>query len=205
MQRQYPLRDGSAARITIARYYTPSGRLIQRPYEDIADYYTDLTKDNREANDSTLTEKPTFHTKKGRTVYGGGGITPDIFSEQDLNLNKSSRKLLTHPERLTFKYAGILKSEIQNEYDNYNDFRTDYKLNNKKKNIFIKWLENQDLEFSIDELEENWDYLQNQILAEVARSIWGKEFRFMQLLKEDIQAQVALKHFNKARELFSEK
>jgi carboxyl-terminal processing protease len=128
VQRQYPLRDGSAARITIARYYTPTGRLIQRPYEDIGDYYTDLGKDSREATDSTLAEKPIFITKKGRHVYGGGGITPDIFSELDLNFNESTRKFLSHPDRLTFQFAGELKNDIKDEYETFEDFTTSCQL-----------------------------------------------------------------------------
>ena len=204
VQRQYLLRDGSAARITIARYYTPTGRLIQRPYDNVADYYTDLISDNREVEDSTLSDRPIFHTKKGRKVYGGGGITPDIFSEQKLDFNKSVREILTHPDRLTFKYSEQLKKNIIKTYKSYSHFKTNYQIKGKKKKDFIKWLKNQDIEFVEEELDSDWDYLENRILADIASSIWGKEYMFKQLLIQDNQAQEAMQHFDQARELFKQ-
>ena len=57
-------------------------------------------------------------------------------------------------------------------------------------------------EFSEDELKEDWDYIENRILAEIASSIWGKEYLYKHRLTKDVQAQEALNHFNKARELF---
>jgi carboxyl-terminal processing protease len=148
-----------------------------------------------------LAEKPAFITKNGRTVYGGGGIIPDIYSELDLNFNKSTRNIITHPDRLIFKFAGELKNQIQDQYTNFEDFSESYNLNGKRKDDFFGWLENQEIEFVEYELEEYWDYIQNRILSNVASSIWGKQFLYKKLLEADDQAQEALKHFDEAGKL----
>ncbi len=92
VQQQIPLPDNSALRLTVARYHTPSGRCIQKPYENGAkDYYEDIykryehgeffTKDSIQFNDDLK-----YTTKNGRTVYGGGGIMPDIFVPRDTTI-----------------------------------------------------------------------------------------------------------------------
>ena len=89
VQQQMGFTDGSMIRLTIARYYTPSGRCIQKPYTpgDGKDYEIDLLQryQNGEffSQDSIKHTGPAFHTGNGRTVYGGGGITPDIFVPED--------------------------------------------------------------------------------------------------------------------------
>lgn len=89
VQQQISFPDGSLIRLTIARYYTPSGRCIQKPYKlgDDADYEKDLVERYEHgeyfSQDSIKHEGPAYHTTIGRTVYGGGGITPDIFVAED--------------------------------------------------------------------------------------------------------------------------
>ena len=102
---------------------------------------------------------------------------------------------------MIFKFAEELKNEIISQYDNFNDFTQSYHLNGKRKKNFFSWLETQKVEFKPEELEENWDYIQNRVLSNVASSIWGKEFLFKKLLEVDEQVQEALKHFDEAREL----
>lgn len=93
VQQEYPLSDSSAIRVTVAKYFTPSGRCIQKPYKkgDILSYEQDLIdrfKNGELTNkDSTDHKKhKAFKTKKGRTVYDGGGITPDIFIPRDTTM-----------------------------------------------------------------------------------------------------------------------
>lgn len=92
VQQQIPLYDGSALRLTVARYYTPSGRCIQKSYEDgVEDYYQDIY-DRFEhgefySKDSIHFDKSlAYKTKAGRTVYGGGGIMPDVFVPRDTTM-----------------------------------------------------------------------------------------------------------------------
>ena len=89
VQQQIGFPDGSMIRLTIARYYTPSGRCIQKPYApgDAKDYDQDLLSRYQHgeffSQDSIKHSGPAYHTSIGRTVYGGGGITPDIFIPED--------------------------------------------------------------------------------------------------------------------------
>lgn len=89
VQQQIQFPDGSMIRLTVARYYTPSGRCIQKPFKpgDNADYENDLLARYRHgeffSQDSIKHVGPAYHTHNGRTVYGGGGITPDIFVPED--------------------------------------------------------------------------------------------------------------------------
>lgn len=99
VQEEYKYNDGTASRITTARYYTPSGRSIQRSYEhgDEA-YYTEIferhnSDENMDSN-YVVPDSLTFKTKGGRTVYGGGGIYPDVFVPADTNLYRYQLNLL---------------------------------------------------------------------------------------------------------------
>ena len=89
VQKQMEFPDGSMIRLTVARYYTPSGRCIQKPYTagDNVDYEEDLLARYQHgeffSQDSIKHTGPAYHTSIGRTVYGGGGITPDIFVPED--------------------------------------------------------------------------------------------------------------------------
>lgn len=85
VQREMSLGDGSAVRLTVARYYTPSGRSIQKPYDDKADgYFNEFEKrfangELYEADSIKVADSLKYKTKRGRIVYGGGGISPDVF------------------------------------------------------------------------------------------------------------------------------
>lgn len=197
VQRQWSMRDGSAIRVTIARYYTPSGRLIQRPYDNgTAQYYEELyTLPDSVFSDSLdkhLDERPKYSTRNGRTVYGGGGITPDIVVKRNYDLSESTMKIFSKNVRLFFKYAQKLAQE-------HPEYKTDPDTFIYKTDLgegFIADLHDfisADLdEIDIGELRKDKEYLEMQVKAEMAKIWWDNNAYYEARLLRDNQFQKAM-------------
>ena len=137
VQQQIPISGGAALRLTIARYYTPSGRCVQKYYGEDYDYRaeTAMRYEHGEMTNADSMKKAAekdsmvYKTcKLGRTVYGGGGIMPDIFVPLDTNMSAFARKVLLSDlvYEFSFKYAENHPSEIE-AYKSNGDFKMTYK------------------------------------------------------------------------------
>ncbi|MCB9082384.1 MAG: S41 family peptidase [Lewinellaceae bacterium] len=122
VQEQYPLRDGSALRLTVARYYTPSGRSIQRPYTDRDSYesdYLDRYKNGEllSENKMPLGDSTDYYTSGGRVVHGGGGIIPDVFVPLDtLEVSDAYMGVRQFLPSFVFRYMDGPQAVSLNEY-----------------------------------------------------------------------------------------
>jgi len=189
VQRQYELDDSTATRITIAKYHTPSGRSIQRSYSSGKDeYYLDLNSDNRELTDSMKEMRPQFKTKKGRTVYGGGGIAPDIYFKDTISISKQTLELIYNSKRPIFNYATFVKSNA--------DFKTNL-------DDFISWLNQNEYDYNTDSIAKEWKFVQERILAEVANQLYGRNEYYKTLISNDPAVIEAIKHFEEAKALLN--
>ncbi len=201
VQRQLPLDNGSAIRVTIARYYTPSGRLIQRPYEDGNDlaYYRELYELDRESKIDSLRElRPKYKTKSGRTVYGGGGITPDIYVPFKTTINSQTAKILRNPKRPFFNFASKRSMSITKESISFNDFKYNWNMPQNMFDAFFEHLQEDSIETIKDSLVQNLDFIENQLKSEMAGLIWGKNESANIRLQIDNQIIEAIKHFDEA-------
>jgi len=201
VQRQLPLETGAAVRVTIARYYTPSGRLIQRPYDDGNDlaYYRELYATDRESKiDSLKKLRPKYQTKSGRIVYGGGGITPDIHIPFKTNFNIETARVLTNPKRPIFNFASNYASTHKNDFTSFLEFKNNWDVSENTFDSFLVYLEQDSINIIRDSLRNDEKYICNRIKSELAGAIWGKNKSTNIRLMHDNQVLESLKHFNEA-------
>ena len=196
VQREMDFQDGSAVRLTIARYYTPTGRSIQKPYsKGNGSYFKE--SDSRftngelyEKDSIKVTDSLKFKTKKGRIVYGGGGIVPDVFVPLEVEHGNETTAYIMQSgvvghfvfEQLD-KNRNLFKGVACGEFvDRMNT--TDLYFNLFQKYIFENGL---DIKFN-----KNKAMVKRYINAEFARQLFGEEYYYQISLKEDTMIKVVL-------------
>lgn len=206
VQRQWRLSDGSALRVTVGRYYTPSGRLIQRPYGEGTDkYYRDLMARSADPKvmDSLLATLPRYWTRARRVVYGGGGIMPDESIPWTLKLTDQTIQLMTNPDRLLYQYAEQKAQELNGHYTDVDAYIAGYHPGKKERGELAVWLRKRGQKIEDESLKADWEYLVTGIASEVAGLLWDREALYRVRLEGDNQLQAALKLFGRAQDLLA--
>ncbi len=201
VQEEYQLKDGSAIRITVARYYTPSGRCIQKPYgKGISDYSMEIYKRYKHGeflhSDSIhFADTVKYYTSKGKIVYGGGGIKPDYFVPADTSgVNAFSTDCLNKGLVQQFAYDMANNNSLfLNSFTNYKSYTAQYHCNAMQYLAFIKYAEKNGIKSTSPKLTNAASaYLQNQIKAFIAKAKWGVNGYFFVAQQQDPTFQKAL-------------
>lgn len=187
VQNQFMMPDGSAVRITTGHYYTPSGRNIQKSYENGAkDYYSEVYKrytDGEMVNRDSIQfpDSLKFETKTlKRTVYGGGGIMPDVFVPLDTTknfsyLNALYRKNIIYP--YTIDYVDLHRKELKAKYADFATFNKEFKVSDAILDEINKKAIQEDIERKEEEYLPVKEDLKIAVKALIARGLWGmKEY-----------------------------
>jgi carboxyl-terminal processing protease len=207
VQRQFDLFDGSAFRVTTARYYTPSGRLIQKPYEG-GKYKHSMRLDTLDGEnlehtkDTQDTTRPEYKTSKGRTVFGGGGITPDYFVKLDTltSYTVQLRRLNLFYEYVE-NYMMSNRKKIEGGYKGYNEFRDNFKVDDNMLNDLKDLAKKRKVEFDNTAFNRDIDFIKISIKSQIARDLWGNEGNYAVFVSNDDQVQKALTLFYEAIKL----
>ena len=201
VQNQVRLPDSSAILLTIARYYTPSGRLIQRDYSDRAAYLHAAQEDSIAPADTVLAKRPKFKTTSGRTVYGGGGITPDEFIPYPPRFTKLMARMVGDRDFFNFaaKYVSHHPGAIdKNKQD---EFLRVYRVPAEVLAEYQTYAQAQKVEFTPQEWQADLPNIENYLRAELAGVVWDRNTFMRVLMERDTQFQKALTYFPEANKL----
>jgi carboxyl-terminal processing protease len=203
VQEDIGLKDGSNLRLVVARYYTPTGRCIQKPYtDDYEEYYKDQMNryENGElyAIDSTLlVDSLRFETPKGKVVYGGGGILPDVFIPLDTTGSSWYFTALRYSPAFQ-NFAFDFVSDKRNQWKNPIEFKNKFNVSEQLLDQFLTYAEKvEKIKKSKSELALSKNLIKQTLKAEIARQIWTEQGYFTVTCDYDKEVQKALKYLGK--------
>lgn len=204
VQRPIDLPDGSMIRLTIARYYTPAGRCIQKPYEqgEGEEYDKELVKrleqgELMHADSIHLPDSLMFKTKRlGRTVYGGGGIMPDYFVPIDTTRYSDYHRDLVAKGvviKTTLSYIEQHRKELTKSYRNFNEFNRKFEVSDELLNSLRTEGESSGVTFNEQEYNLSLPLIKTQLKALIARDLWEMNEYYQVMNQTDNVVQQALK------------
>ena len=206
VQQQIPFADGSAIRLTVARYYTPSGRCIQKPYKlgEGEDYAMDLIErfehgefysaDSVQIADSTI-----YYTKKGRIVRGGGGIMPDVFVGRDTTLNTPYFNIVAN-RAYTYQFAYQYTDRHRKELSQYTDWQSLEKHLLKANWVpeFVAFAKEKGVEPNPEQLAKSKPLLVRLVNSYIVRNILNDEGFFPLFERDDDITQKAIEQLTQS-------
>ena len=188
VQTVYPLSENTGLALTTAKYYTPSGRLIQRDYSNISLY--DYYYNDRENGDASTTNHEVKMTDSGRTVYGGGGISPDVKIASP-KTNKFQDTLLEKYAFFNFAKHYVINHKVSKQFE----------VDDAVMQEFRKYLDDQKITFTEADLADNNDWIRTSIKAELFINEFGQQEGMRVHADGDPEVQKALDLLPQAKQL----
>jgi len=205
VQQQFPFGDGSAVNLTVARYYTPSGRSIQKSYKNgIESYHNEIAERMRKGelfsaqnnlNDSIFKKPSSYVTVKGRKVFSGGGIMPDVFVPEDTSENTLLIQELSRQQLFTAYVIDKLEP-VLNNYSSADDFIKQYTISDNSFDDFILYASKTIKEMDSQELLTSRGPIKTLLKAFAARFKWGDNAYFEVVNNDDLTLKKAVEAIN---------
>ncbi|HIZ85902.1 MAG TPA: PDZ domain-containing protein [Candidatus Coprenecus stercoravium] len=203
VQQALPLDDGSEIRLTIARYHTPSGRVIQSPYEngDVEGYYEDFynryQRGESFSRDSIhFPDSLRYRTLKlGRTVYGGGGIMPDVFVPRDTSAYTDSYAAMLRQGIVPEYVNGLCdrkREEWSRKYDTFDKFDSSFKVTSRMMEELMALAAERGIEYDEEDTARSEEDLKTYIKALVAGNILSRDCFYRVINERSPEFQAAL-------------